>query len=70
MFNRRTWTKEENEQLQEGMASLGGPAADLGKNVSYLLCCCTDSTDSLDYVEVLDRVYLIGLVIEGTAHSL
>lgn len=35
MFNRRTWTKEENEQLQEGMASLGGPEANLGKNVSY-----------------------------------
>lgn len=34
MFNRRTWTKDENEQLQEGMASLGGPEANLGKNVS------------------------------------
>lgn len=33
MFNRRTWTKEENDQLQEGLASLGGPAANLGKNV-------------------------------------
>ena len=33
MFNRRTWTKEENEQLQQGMASLGGPDATLGKNV-------------------------------------
>eukprot|EP00904_Undaria_pinnatifida_P001339 jgi/Undpi1/11205/HiC_scaffold_30.g13503.m1 len=32
MFNRRTWTKEENEQLQEGMASLGGPGASFTRN--------------------------------------
>lgn len=36
MFNRRTWTKEENDQLQEGLASLGGPGANLGKIVREL----------------------------------
>lgn len=34
MFNRRTWTKEENDQLHEGIASLGGPNSNFGKNVS------------------------------------
>lgn len=34
MYNRRTWTKEENDQLQEGMAALGGPNAEFGRNVS------------------------------------
>lgn len=34
MFNRRTWTKEENDQLHEGIASLGGPDMNFGKNVS------------------------------------
>lgn len=33
MYNRRTWTKEENEQLQQGMASLRGPDGEIGKNV-------------------------------------
>lgn len=37
MYNRRTWTKEENQQLQDGIASFGGPNADLGKNVSFLV---------------------------------
>ncbi|CAN0556297.1 unnamed protein product, partial [Ectocarpus sp. 12 AP-2014] len=32
MFNRRTWTKEENDQLHEGIASLGGPNSNFGKN--------------------------------------
>lgn len=35
MYNRRTWTKEENQQLQDGIASFGGPNADFGKNVSF-----------------------------------
>lgn len=33
-YNRRTWTKEENEQLQQGISSLGIPECDLGKHVS------------------------------------
>lgn len=33
MYNRRTWTKEENEQLQTGIASLGGSDGEMGKNV-------------------------------------
>lgn len=52
MFNRRTWTKEENDQLQEGMASLGGPEANLGKNVSG----CYRCTYIYIYTQVLKRV--------------
>lgn len=33
MYNRRTWTKEENEHLQAGIASLGGDDGEIGKNV-------------------------------------
>lgn len=33
-YNRRTWTKEENDQLQQGISSLGIPETDLGKQVS------------------------------------
>lgn len=35
-YNRRTWTKEENEQLQQGISSLGIPETDLGKQVRTL----------------------------------
>lgn len=60
MFNRRTWTKEENDQLQEGMASLGGPEANLGKNVS----CCYRSMYTVQvvkrggYVDYIHRLLL------------
>lgn len=72
MYNRRTWTKEENEQLQEGMAALGGPTAEFGRNVS-VTCLYPLGLDvsvpEKTTVKVPD-VSFVSPIVKTTVHSL